>query len=118
MPVTTRVVPDQAELTQVVDDIGHVSRSYDQHFYEKQVQRGAAWDTTYAFRLATAKAKDRARNQLARAVQLEARQAQWRAAGGLGGGFRDFNSVLGEAHAKVTRSVNGVEGASLDDIKL
>lgn len=117
MAVTTRVVPDQAELTQVVDDIGHVSNSYDKHFYEKQVQRGAAWDTTYAFRLATAKAKDRARNQLARAVQLEARQAQWAAAGGLGG-FRDFNSVLGEAHGKVTRSVNGVEGASLDDIKL
>lgn len=113
----SRLVPDPGQLEQVVDDMGHVSNNYDPHFYEKQVQRGAAWDTTYAFRLATAKAKDRARNQLARAVQSEARQAQWKAAGGLGG-FRDFNSVLGEAHAKVKRSINGVEGAPLDDIKL
>ena len=117
--MTTRIIPDSSQLTQVVDDIGRVSNNYDQHFYEKQVvPRGPAWDTTYAFRLATAKAKDRARNQLARAVQLEARQIQWRAAGGLSGGFRDFNSVLGEAHAKVTRSVNGVDGAPLDNIKL
>lgn len=115
--MATRLVPDPSELTQVVDEHGRISNSYDRHFYEKQVQRGAAWDTSYAFRLATAKAKDRARNQLASAVQMEARQAQRQAAGGLGG-FRDFNSVLGQAHAKVTRSINGVEGAPLDDIKL
>jgi hypothetical protein len=87
------------------EDIGDV----DNHFYEKQVPPSGPFGDN-AFALATARAKDTARMQLIKAI----RQADLDARGkGFGLGLAGFSDGV-----LIKRSVDGVNGASDDAIKL
>lgn len=104
---TTRFVPDQ--------DTDPAISGVDRHFYERQVGAASPFDATHAFRLAAARAKDKARHELIRAVQKadeDARQNR-----GLG---RELGDVLAgnPTGAVTTRTIEGVAGASDDAIKL
>jgi|GEM_PF-3055100 len=118
----TTFVPGPDELLQQVAGSGRVTDRFDPHHYEKQVARGAPWDTGYAFRLATARAKDKARTKLVRAIRLEAKQMKSASYTTLGADYltRDhgINTFIGEAHANVVRSIDGVRDAPDDAIKL
>jgi hypothetical protein len=98
---TIRFVTDNGD----TEDIGDI----DPHFYEKQVAPSSPFGSN-AFDLAVAVAKDRARVQLVKAVRqadLDARSK------GFGLGLQGFsNGVL------IKRSVDGVNGAPDDAIKL
>lgn len=118
----TTFIPGPDEVTQQVAANGRVTDRFDPHYYEKQVARGAPWDTGYAFRLAAARAKDKARSKLVRAIRLEAKRLQSASYTTLGADYltRDhgFNAFVGEAHTNVTRSIDGVRDAPDDAIKL
>jgi hypothetical protein len=94
-----------------------------EHIYENQVQRSSDWDTTYAFRLAEAIAKDRARMELIRRVDMEAKRLSEESMTTLSasyfssadGNWRNFRD---QARQNVEREIDGVAGASLNAIKL
>lgn len=107
----TRLIPDNS----AVESLPGVDR----HYYEKQIGPASPFDDTYAFRLAAARAKDTARHKLIRAVQKTATEADR-------GGF-DFegtgrgvikNQTDDVARGLVKRSIDGVDGAPDDAIKL
>jgi hypothetical protein len=102
---------------------------WDHLYYRKQVQGGGvfwggAFDDTFAFRYAAAKAKDMARNALIRAVRTEARRLQEESNTTLGLDYlnrdHDIAAFNGQAagNARVQRSVDGVPDAPDDAIKL
>lgn len=80
----------------------------DRHYYERQVGAASPFDHTHQFKLAAARAKDQARHQLVKAVRVEAAKARG-----------DLNAASGRAARDgERRSVDGVEGAPDDAIKL
>lgn len=85
----------------------------DRHYYENQVGPSSLTDDTFAFRLATAVAKDKARHELIRAVQKANRDARSDLFGA-----QDYEAFIGNGTQSFTRSIDGVEGASDDAIKL
>jgi len=94
---TIRLTTDNGD----TEDIGDV----DSHFYEKQVPPSGPFGSN-AFDLATARAKDRARMQLIKAIRnkdLEARSK------GFGLGLQGLNSGV-----LIKRTVDGAEVASDD----
>lgn len=124
MPTNTRLMPGPQEFEKVVDDNGRVTQAYDPNFYLHQLPQPSPFgiptvgsDQKRIFDTAAAKAKDRARNKLAAAIQREAArlQAEQRSAFVISPGRDTF---VGQAHANVTRSIDGVADAPLNDIKL
>jgi hypothetical protein len=116
--VAIKFIPDLSDdrrLTPVPD--------VDEHIYEKQVRRASEWDTTYAFRLAEARAKDRARMELIRRIDMEAKRLSEESMTTLSasyfstadGNWRNFRD---EARNNVEREIDGVADASLNAIKL
>lgn len=95
--------------------------THNDHFYRDQVTGGGPFDTSFAFRWATASALDKARNNLIDAVGNEARQLRQEQASTLSGfvsdGATDFRAEV-NANVMATRSIDGVEGAPDDAIKL
>lgn len=85
----------------------------DRHYYENQLGPASPFDDTYDFRLAAAIAKDRARHQMIRAVQKADADARYNM-----GRIEELTSITNEVAFGVTRSVDGVEGAPDDAIKL
>lgn len=85
----------------------------DRHYYEKQVGPSSPFDDTHAFRLAAARAKDKARHQLIRAVQQEEERLRSESLSGLG----DYSQEA-RRNTIANRSVDGVKGAPDDAIKL
>jgi hypothetical protein len=83
----------------------------DRHYYENQVGPSSLTDDTHAFRLAAAVAKDTARHQLIRAVRKANEDARANSLTGLG------KDTISDS-IYWTRSIDGVEGASDDAIKL
>lgn len=102
MPV--KFIPDDNDSD---PDIPGVNR----HFYEEQVGSASPFDDTWAFRVATARAKDEARHKLIKAVQEADQQARYNSFAGFG------NDSLTESMS-VTRSIDGDERAPLDSINL
>ena len=107
MPVTTR-------FERSADSETHIP-GVDRHFYENQLGAGAS-DSDRA----AAVAKDRARHKLILGILREDEMA--RANRSLG---RELGDILagdptgrGRTAEQVTRSIDGVDGASLDNIKL
>lgn len=102
--MATKLLPDN-DTSDFVDGV-------DRHFYEKQVTGSSSpFDGTYEFRLATARAKDKARHQMIRAVHAADHQARADSLGGFGN-----DSLLDSM--SVSRSINGVEDAPDENIKL
>lgn len=97
MPTTVKPDGDQSSFVDGVD----------RHYYENQVGAASPFDDTFQFRLAAARAKDRARHHLIKAVRVEAAKAR-------GGMISDGAT----ARAAERRSIDGVEGATDDAIKL
>lgn len=97
-----RLVNDSGD----AEDIGDV----DSHFYEKQVPPSGPFGSN-AFALATARAKDRARKQLIKAVRQQDRDMRSK---GLGLGIQGFE--LGAL--VVPRSIDGIDSAPDYEIKL
>lgn len=89
----------------------------DRHYYEKQVGPASPFDDKHAFKLAAARAKDTARHKLIRAVQAERDKAVAGQFHGTGVGVI-LNRTDDVARSLVTRSIDGVDGASDDAIKL
>lgn len=88
------------------DPVGADIPGVDRHFYENQVPPSSPFRDN-AFALATARAKDKARHELIRAIQkadADARNASVT-------GFGD-QGLAGEM------SIDGRDGVSLNDIKL
>lgn len=85
----------------------------DRHYYEKQVGPSSPFDSTHAFRLAAAIAKDRARHELIKAIRAQEREAR-------GNSFTGLGDVSPAARSEVyaQRAVDGVKGATDDSIKL
>ena len=95
------------------DSDGGDLEGVDRHHYEKQIGPSSPFDRTHAFRLATARAKDRARHKLIRAIRKKEREARGNSLTGLG----DFSQAARrEVYAQ--RTVDGVKGATDDAIKL
>lgn len=95
------------------DNAGGDLEGVDRHYYEKQVGPSSPFDETHAFRRAAARAKDRARHQLIRAIRDKEREARGNSFTGLG----DFSQAArSEVYAQ--RTVDGVKGATDDAIKL
>lgn len=90
------------------DDIPGVDR----HFYENQVPPSTTWSDT-SFKQAAAAAKDRARYELIKAVQ-QANLERLTDAGRL----EELGSFISGEQVQWTRSIDGVEGAPDNDIKL
>lgn len=105
----TRLVPD--------NDTEAALPGVDRHYYEKQIGAGSPFDETYAFRLAVARAKDDARHKLIRAVQAERDKADAGQFYGTGQGVI-LNRTDDVARSLVKRSIDGVDGAPDNDIKL
>lgn len=117
--MATRFVPDP----EAQQDIPGGLARYNPRYYQDQVAVGSALDTTYEFRVAAAHAKDRARNQLVSAIKLEEKRLreQQLTTFSLSYLTDDFNKDFsGEAKGNVlaTRSIDGVDGADDDAIKL
>lgn len=102
---------------------------WDHQYYRKKVDRGGvfwggAFDDTFAFRYAEAKAKDQARNSLIRAIRTEAKRLQEASNTTLGLDYltrdHDIASFNGQAtgNVRVQRSIDGVPDAPDDAIKL
>lgn len=83
----------------------------DRHFYENQVGPSSPFDTTHDFKLAAAVAKDKARHQMIRAVRKADEDAR-------AGSFSGFGNDSLMDSMSVSRSINGVEGAPDENIKL
>jgi hypothetical protein len=97
---------------------------YNKHLYADAVQPGSIWDTTYEFRRAAAAAKDTARNQLRHAIKLEEQRLLEQQLTTLSGSYltsdpfsSDFSGQA-RSNVMVTRSIDGVEGAPDNAIKL
>jgi hypothetical protein len=101
--MATKLVPDNNS-SDFVEGI-------DRHYYQNQVGPASPFDTTHAFRLAAAIAKDKARHQMVRAVREADRKARSESFTGFGN-----DSLMGAM--SVSRSINGVEGAPDENIKL
>jgi hypothetical protein len=112
-----RIVTDDGD----TEDIGDV----DSHFYEKQVAPSGPFGSN-AFALATARAKDKARVQLIKAVRKADADAR---STGLGLGLQGFSAGVlistsgGETKLVApgvlrSRTIDGVPGAPDDAIKL
>lgn len=86
----------------------------DRHYYEKQVGAANPFDDKYQFKLAAARAKDKARHEMIRAVRNAAQDARERR--GVGQELGDILS--GRQATSEKRWVDGVEGAPDDAIKL
>jgi hypothetical protein len=116
---TTKYIPDREEPSEV----GAV-HSWNHKYYRNQVQAGAPWDTTFAFRYAVAHAKDRARNELIRAIRMEAQRLQEESRTTLGIDYLTRNDDLAsfdnqaKSNVLAQRKINGVEGAPDDAILL
>lgn len=121
MPVNVTFIPGPQDLEQRVDDNGRVRDNYDPHFYAKQVPaRSSPWDTSTEILRAAAVAKDRARNKLVSAIRLEAKRLEEEQRTNLLTALStvDRSALLREAHANVTRSIDGIDGASLNNIRV
>lgn len=105
MPVRTRLERGADE--------GEAIAGVDRHYYERQVGPADPFDPAHAQRLAAAVAKDRARHKLIRAI----RQADVDARAG-GVDFTGLGLVGTDQDLAASRSIDGVAGASLDNIKL
>lgn len=101
MPVTIKPDGDQSGFVDGVD----------RHFYENQVGPSSHFDDTHAFRLATARAKDKARHQLIKAIQKADQDARYNS-------FTGFGADSISDATSVSRSIDGVERASDEAIKL
>ena len=95
------------------DSAGGDLEGVDRHYYAKQVEPASPFDKTHAFRLATARAKDRVRHNLIRAIREREREAR-------GNSFTGLGDVSQAARREVyaQRTVDGVKGATDDAIKL
>jgi hypothetical protein len=85
----------------------------DRHYYENQIGPKSPFDDTYEFRLAAAIAKDKARHQLIRAVQKADEEARFNR-----GRLEEFADITNEVAFGTTRTIDGVEGAPDNAIKL
>jgi hypothetical protein len=114
---TIRLVTDNGD----TEDIGDV----DSHFYEKQVPPNGPFGSN-AFALATARAKDKARVQMIKAIRKADAEAM---STGLGLGLQGFSegvlistsggeTKLGLSGVVRSRTIDGVLGAPDDAIKL
>lgn len=83
----------------------------DRHYYRNQVGASSPFDDTHAFRMAAAVAKDRARHDLIKAVRKADQDARYNSFTGFG------KDSLTDAMS-IARSIDGVEGANDDAIKL
>ncbi|MDI4231449.1 hypothetical protein OZ411_01300 [Bradyrhizobium sp. Arg237L] len=115
MPVKTKYVPgiEVKQLDRIT--VTRVNGSY----YRDRVPRGYAWDLTYETRFAAAAAKDRARLNLIRAIEAEEARLQHESLTSLSGllAQRDFSDQAAR-NVLAKRAVDGVDGASDDDILL
>lgn len=103
----TNFVPDNNQ-SDFIDGV-------DRHFYENQVGASSPFDETFAFRLAAAVAKDRARHQLVRAIRKADEDARFNRSTG-----QELGDVLrgNPDGSGIKRSIDGVDGASDNAIKL
>ena len=86
----------------------------ERHYYERQLGPTNPFDDQYQFKLAAARAKDKARHLLVKAVRKAARDARFNRSVG-----RELTDVLTGRQATVEkRFIDGVEGASDEAIKL
>ncbi len=85
----------------------------DRHYYVNQIGPKSPFDDTYEFRLAAAIAKDKARHQLIRAVRKADEDARYNR-----GRLEELADITNQVAFGVTRSVDGVEGAPDNAIKL
>lgn len=85
----------------------------DPHYYEKQIGPASPFDDTYEFRLATARAKDAAREQLIDAIRKADTDARYNM-----GKFEEFRNISNEVAFGTTRTIDGVEGLPDNAIKL
>lgn len=110
--MATKFVPDSSSNEPDIPGV-------DRHYYEKQIGPASPFDDTYAFRLAVARAKDKARHKLIRAVQAAADEADRSGFdfAGTGRGIIKYHTD-DVARGLVKRSVDGVDGAPDDAIKL
>lgn len=102
-------------MSRFVDDAGAGGdlEGVDRHYYENQVGAASPLDEAHAFRLAAARAKDRARHDLIRAIRAKEREARGDTFGGFG---QVTPAARGEIYAQ--RTVDGVKSATDDAIKL
>jgi hypothetical protein len=93
------------------DNSGEYVDGVDRHFYENQVGASSPFDDTFQFRLAAAIAKDQARHQLIRAVRKADDDAR-------ANSFTGFGNDSLMDRMSISRSIDGVESANDDKIKL
>lgn len=84
----------------------------DRHFYEKQVPPSGPFQDN-SFKLAAARAKDKARHDLIKAVRQKAIDANYNM-----GRIEEAGHFLSGESITWKRSIDGVEGAPDDAIKL
>ncbi|MBR1198829.1 hypothetical protein JQ574_22795 [Bradyrhizobium sp. AUGA SZCCT0158] len=115
MPV--KFIPGQDDPAADLDGV-------DKHYYRNQVGPSSPFDTTHAFRWAEARAKDRARHNLIRAVRKEEQRLRNET---FAGGVRvdsSLNVVVDDFSAEArqnvlnNRTIDGIAGAKDDAIKL
>lgn len=86
----------------------------DRHYYERQLGPTSPFDDQYQFKLAAARAKDKARHLLVKAVREEARRARYNR-----GVTQELGDILrGRQATTEKRYIDGVEGATDEAIKL
>lgn len=104
--MATRFVPDTNSNDPDIPGV-------DRHYYENQIGAASPFDDTYAFRLAVARAKDEARHQLIKTIKKTAEGAASDR-----GVLEEAKSFSSGERVTWTRSIDGMEGAPDNDIKL